>query len=257
LLDGAVDALDHKFLSVTQGLDISTDTHRASLAVEQVLGTLAQLRPAASSDASTPVLLREQQMLGRVARQFRLPEEQLRTRLLALRRAAKPRTSLPQAPAPKALIPKPTIRLSELSACDRLLLEVALSVPSSISRIESSIDIDEIDSEVGQQIFSACVRISQTGELPVFQRLLGEFDDPSIKSLLVDLDETCSGKPEAEPERLLQDLFAAFERRRQQFIRRQALASGQQDEDFALAELNRMRLSTHAEGLKQWEQKRR
>jgi DNA primase len=257
LLDGAVDALDHKFLSVTQGLDISTDTHRASLAVEQVLSTLAKLRPAASSAASTAVLLREQQMLGRIARQFRLPEEQLRTRLLALRRAAKPRSTNAQVPAPKAIVPKTAVRLADLSACDRLLLEVTLSAPSSIPRIESTIDVDEVDSDVGRQIFAACVRISQTGELPDFQRLLAEFDDPSTKSLLVDLDETCSGKPPAEPERLLQDLFAAFQRRRQQFNRRQALASGQQDEDFALAELNRMRLDSHAEGLKLWEQKRR
>ena len=66
LLATAVDALEHKFNSVTQGLDLSTDTHRASEAVEQVLATLAQLRPA-SSDAASPTLLREEQMLGRIA----------------------------------------------------------------------------------------------------------------------------------------------------------------------------------------------
>ncbi len=86
LLAGAVDALEHKFHSVTQGLDLSTDTHRASEAVEQLLATLAQLRPA-SSGAASPALLREEQMLGRIARQFRLPEEQLRNRMTALRRA--------------------------------------------------------------------------------------------------------------------------------------------------------------------------
>ena len=109
-----------------------------------------------------------------------------------------------------------------------------------------------------QGIVSASLREEERQlETALRPGLLAEFDDPSIKSLLVDLDETCSGKPPAEPERLLQDLFAAFQRRRQQFNRRQALASGQQDEDFALAELNRMRLNSHAEGLKQWEQKRR
>jgi len=90
LLRGAVDALEHKFHSVTHGLDLSTDTHRAAEAVEQVLATLAQLRPA-SRDAASPTLLREQQMLGRIARQFRLPEEQLRNRMTALRRARQSR----------------------------------------------------------------------------------------------------------------------------------------------------------------------
>ena len=90
LLAGAVDALEHKFRSVTHGLDLSTDTHRATEAVEQVLATLAQLRPA-SSEAASPTLLREQQMLGRIAREFRLPEEQLRNRLTALRKARQSR----------------------------------------------------------------------------------------------------------------------------------------------------------------------
>ena len=80
----AVDALEHKFHSVTNGLDTLTDTHRASQAVEQVLATLAQIRPASARRIAR--LLREQQMLGRIARQFHLPEEQLRNRLTALRR---------------------------------------------------------------------------------------------------------------------------------------------------------------------------
>ncbi len=43
LLATAVDALEHKFRSVTNGLDTLTDTHRASQAAEQLLATLAQI----------------------------------------------------------------------------------------------------------------------------------------------------------------------------------------------------------------------
>src|SRR5205814_10276578 len=79
LLATAVDALDHKFKVVTNGLDTLTDTHRASQAAEQLLATLAQLRPAGSGATSTS-LLREGQMLSRSARQLHVPEDKLRTR---------------------------------------------------------------------------------------------------------------------------------------------------------------------------------
>jgi DNA primase len=256
LLATAVDALEHKFLSVTQGLDISTDTHRSALAVEQVLASLAQLRSVASTSAPTAVLLREQQMLGRVARQFRLPEEQLRTRLVALRRAAKPRQSSSQSPEPAAA-PKQPVRLADLTACDRLLLEVVLSEPQNMPRIESLIGAGEIESPVVKQIYLTCLRLSHAGVSPDFQRLVAEFDDPALKSLLVDLVEFSSDKPPAESGRLLEDLLAAFQRRQQQSERRKALATGQQDDDFALAELDRLRRQSHAEELKLLEQKRR
>ena len=85
LLAQAVDALEHKFKAVTNGLDTLTDTHRASQAAEQMLATLAQIRPAGGG-ASSQTLLREEQMLSRIARKFHLPEEQLRSRLSAMRR---------------------------------------------------------------------------------------------------------------------------------------------------------------------------
>src|SRR5205823_2223763 len=85
LLTQAVDALEHKFKAVTNGLDTLADTHRASQAAEQLLATLAQLRPAGGGATSTS-LLREEQMLSRIARRFHLPEEKLRSRLTALRR---------------------------------------------------------------------------------------------------------------------------------------------------------------------------
>jgi DNA primase len=256
LLATAVDALEHKFLSVTQGLDISTDTHRAAQAVEQVLASLAQFRSAASSDASTAVLLREQQMLGRVARQFRLPEEQLRTRLVALRRAAKPRQAAQRSPE-TAATPKHPVRIADLTACDRLLLEVILSEPQNIPRIASLVAAGDVESPFVRQVYLTCLRLSQAGQRADFQRLLAEFDDPALKSLLVDLDDSSSSKPAAEPERLLQDLLAAFQRRQQQSERRKALASSQRNDDQALAELDRLRRETHPEGLKLWEQKRR
>ena len=69
LVDHAVDALEHKFKTVTNGLDTLTDTHRVSQAAEQMLATLAQIRQPGAG-ATSQALLREDQMLSRIARQF-------------------------------------------------------------------------------------------------------------------------------------------------------------------------------------------
>ena len=53
------------------------------------------------------------------------------------------------------------------------------------------------------------------GVLPDFDRLILEFDDPALKSLLVDLDVQgrAKGSRMAEPAELLKELVKAFQRR--------------------------------------------
>src|SRR3954469_20711103 len=122
LLATAVDALEHKFKVVTNGLDTLTDTHRASQAAEQLLGTLAQLRPTGAGASST-TLLREEQMLSRIARKFHLPEEQLRSRLNAIRRDAtsRPRNQRSEGENDRRAA-SPPLRLADLVAWDRGVL---------------------------------------------------------------------------------------------------------------------------------------
>jgi DNA primase len=257
LLGEAVDALEHKFTAVTNGLAPSTDTHRASQAVEQVLSTLAQIRPP-TSEPSSAVLLREQQMLGRVARKFHLPEEQLRSRLAALRRG--PRRQQPARRHASDAPARQPARLADLSACDRLLLELVLQEPDNLARIEPLVDAATIESPVARHIYDTCVRMAHAGQRPEFPRLLAAFDDPDIKSLLVSLDESCAARPLSESdqaERLLQDLSAALVRRRVEADRRAALDEARQDDDAALAELERLRRETRADQLRMLEQRRK
>src|SRR3954454_22550204 len=132
LLAQAVDALEHKFKSVTNGLDTLTDTHRASQAAEQLLATLAQIRPAASG-ASSQTLLREEQMLSRIAHRFHMPEEKLRNRLGAIRRdaSARPNRQQPTAGAQNQMT-RAALRLADLPAWDRDVLELMLLEPAIV-----------------------------------------------------------------------------------------------------------------------------
>ena len=71
-------------------------------------------------------------------------------------------------------------------------------------------------------IYAACCRLADEGIPPTFERLMLEFDEQALKSLLVELDETGRAKGTTQPEALLEDLI----RRIQQTDKRLALDSG-------------------------------
>ena len=263
LLTQAVDALEHKFRTVTNGLDTLTDTHRASQAAEQMLATLAQIR-AAGSGASSQTLLREEQMLGRIARKFHVPEEQLRSRLGALRRAARPKQrpvregarssardiaaagSVPNSSAP-----------ADVPGCDKLLLELLIKYPSYFSRIRAAVNPAMMETELARLIYRTWLSLAEGDQGPDFQRLLSAFEDPEKKNLLVGIDEESSIKPSIEAERLLQDFLLDYERRRLRTEQRQALAAGRSDDEFAIEAMNRIRLERSAQERKLLEQRRK
>jgi DNA primase len=235
LLAEACDALEHKFKAVTNGLDTLTDTHRASQAAEQLLATLAQIRPAGGS-ASSHALLREEQMLSRIARQFHLKEEHLRERLAAIRKQARSRQSVPRATesqsSDNALPPAPP-RWSELPSSDRDLLELVILDPTMIARVADVVEPAAISAPFARRIFAACCRLADEGAHEDFGRLLAAFDEPAMKNLLVELDESAAKKADADRERWLADVIDAQHRKSADAERRAALATARQSDDQA------------------------
>jgi DNA primase len=235
LLATAVDPLEHKFKAVTNGLDTLTDTHRASQAAEQLLATLAQIRPQ-SSGASSQTLLREEQMLSRIAREFHLKEELLRERLITLRRKKNQRGSRlvggntqtsDNVEQGSAVTPVP--RPAELPASDRLLLELILAHSSYFVRIRTTIDPSRIETTVAKRIYNVWVNLSRNDEEPEAPRLVAAFDDPGMKSFLVGIDSELSNKPVMEPEQMLQEVLGAYERQADAIDRRAALVAARKN----------------------------
>jgi hypothetical protein len=223
---------------VTNGLDTLTDTHRASQAAEQLIATLAKIRPA-SGGATSQTLLREEQMLSRIARQFHLPEEQLRSRLSAVRReAARPRTSKPRdaaavrrdsvAKTPAAEPPKP-LRAGDLPAWERGLLELLMLEPALIARVVDVVAPDAFASASARKIFTVCCDLTHNGQSCDFGDVLAALDDPNLKSLLVSLDESCAEKASADRERWLADLLHTHRRRGEEVEQRRVLAAARDD----------------------------
>jgi DNA primase len=255
LLAQAVDALEHKLNVVTNGLAISTDTHRASHAVEQVLTTLAGIRTPGGG-ASSAMLLREQQMLGRIAREFHLPEEQLRSRLAALRREVH-RHQGTAASQSAASEPAQRITLADLPAWDRELLELLLVAPEYLARIEDALDREAFTSPSALAIYDAYRRLAADDDVPELGQLMLQFDDPDMKSLVAQLDESSAAKASDDRERWLQGLVEAHQRRREENRQRQTLAAAQQDNASAEALAAEFFQRTRAKHLSEYERRNR
>jgi DNA primase len=269
LLTQSVDALEHKFNAVTNGLDTLTDTHRASQAAEQMLATLAHIRPAGGG-ASSQTLLREETMLGRIARKFHLPEEQLRSRLTALRRESRSRVAAKvsgvrfQVSGGRTLNsdtrqPTPDIypRLDDLPACERDLLELLLLEPQFISSIAGVVEGAAVTCSPARFIYETCCRLADNGEACDFHRLMTEFDDENLKNLLVSLDESSVERASADRERWLADLLETFQRRHDESQRRLALAAARENSSDAEQLLARFCEQSKSKHLSEYERRKK
>jgi DNA primase len=269
LLAQAADALEHKFNAVTNGLDTLSDTHRASQAAEQMLATLAQIRPAGGG-ASSETLLREEQMLGRIARKFHLPEEQLRNRLGALRRESHIRQAAKvsgvrfqvsegrsQMPDTRHLTPDNYPRLADLPAWERDLLELLLLQPDFITRIAEIVKPSDVTAKAARYIYDTCRRLAGSGKSFDFDRLMIEFDDAGLKNLLVSLDESCATKESVDRERWLADLLETYRRREEENERRMALAAARENSSDAEQLLSRFCEQSKSKHLSDYERRKK
>jgi DNA primase len=253
LVNHAADALEHKFQAVTNGLDTLTNTHRAAQAAEQLLATIARIRPAAGA-ASSRAILREQQMVSRIAHRFHLPEEQLRTRLASIRRDARGRAPARQNPENEGNSPS-TPRL-ELAAWERDLLELLIIDASFLSRIEIEIEPEDFQSGVARRIYEACrEQINQDGTLD-FGRLMSRFDDPAVKKLLVDLGESGDEKT-SERERWYQMAVAAVHQQRKELKTRQAFVQARENPHDAERMLEQFYQQSRTKNLSEYERRKK
>jgi DNA primase len=238
LLAQSVDALQHKILAVTNGLVPGADAHRSSQAVEAILATLARALPATA--ASSASLMREQQVLVRISRQFGVGEDSLRTRLKALRSASGGAVRGSRRAGGDQDRAKPP---AAASAWDRELLEIILHLPESLHEILDHVGEEDVDSPTARQLFTLVLEQHHVGETTTFERLMTAVDDADAKNLLVDCDEQGMLKSGSDARQRLRDLLADLHRRRQDAGHQATVAQLKQNqldpeqEDRALAAL--------------------
>jgi DNA primase len=230
LTESASDALEHAFHTATEGIDLQADLHAATAALEQLVATIAKA-PRLRADTQVEDRLREEKFLQRLAVDFRVPEGQVRELMTQLRRKTATRR---ENPAPTASVRE------KIEPLERELLEIVLQQPQLIERFANVVQPTQLVGRTCQDIYSRCVALWSSGVLPEFERLLLEIDDPVVKTLLVELDETGRAKAAVEYEARLRDVLAGFEsRQREQGLRGRtaALKDRQLAEEDALAVL--------------------
>ncbi|MBI2826604.1 MAG: DNA primase [Planctomycetia bacterium] len=223
LLAGAVDALEHKFNTASRGSTAQSAVHEANRVLEEVLGTLAKAPRLAASESSA-ARLKQDQVLQRLARKFELSEDRVRARLSSLRQSSRGRPLKPSNEA--ASTPAPT-----LDAREQELLELALLAPDCLPRMREEISAEQLTSPAARAILKSCYALAGTTP-SLFDRLLVEFDDPELKSLLVDLDERGRAKGTAEVSARFDQVLASYRRmRHSDELRRQSSALAKEGVD--------------------------
>lgn len=197
LLGTSVDALEHKTRVATRGIDLLRDTHRANQALEGILATIAKA-PGRVAGASADVRLREQQFLTRLARQFGLPEHELRSRVNDLRHKRErqaPVGAVERQPAPAKPLVVPKLR--DLESREVELLEILVIHPDLVELAISEIEVGQLKSECIRIIYRTIHGIHDSGGTADFGNVLTALDDPGLKNIWVELDERAHAKAAA------------------------------------------------------------
>jgi DNA primase len=186
LLAGANDALEHKIRSVTAGIDLARDTHRANLALEDILSTIARGVPSGSLDSTG---LRAAQVLARLARQFGLDESEVRERFSQLRRS-RARSVQPDTRDATAA----DYKLSALSTAETELLEILVLHSELAPTALAEVVDDDLNSPAARAILETYRRLEERGQSVEFNAVLAEIEDPQLKNILVQLDDLANEK---------------------------------------------------------------
>ncbi|MFM8378726.1 MAG: DNA primase, partial [Planctomycetia bacterium] len=214
LLAAAVDPLEYRMDEAEAKLAGRGGDDAALAAVESVLKPLASVSERSPMSPSQRQL-REDQVLGRLARRFGLSREALGNRLRDLR-SQRPVTvaAADPLPAPAAL--------RRLPAWDREVLEVLVGVPDSIGLIVREVPPADLESSEGRTVLEAARQLHDAGKPVALSGLLLAITDPTLQSLLVAVDDSTAERGPVDPAERLHHLEDALRRRSAQ---RQAQAS--------------------------------
>jgi DNA primase len=212
LVASACDPLDYRMDEVLAGLAVDAGDDAALASVESVLKALAAAG-SRSSLVGSQARLREDQILGRLARRFGLSRDLLRTRMLELRGPTASATGVTAAES---------LRSTRLPAWDREVLEVLVGVPDSVGLIIREVGPADVETPACRTVIETAGRLHAAGRGVALADLLMELVDPALQSLLVAVDESGAERGGLDPRERVGHFTEALRRRAAE---RQALVS--------------------------------
>lgn len=211
-IDSAVDALEHRLRLVCSGFDPLRDVHQANVAVEGMLAILARAGNSVSGsgigqDSSG---LRLQQVLMRLARHFGLEQSHLQRRLGQLQSGRRrwTRSVVAEEPSPAA---ERTYRLADMAPIEVEILEICLLRPDLVPIVLERVPENVFQSPAGQQLLKLYTDLELEGAELDFHCLMAATEEPSLKSLVVSLEDLASRKAKYSIEDPLQRLHRICE----------------------------------------------
>ena len=228
LIAGAIDALEHKIRTVCKGFDPLLDTHRANVALEDILSSLARVSQQGLLE-NDGARLRQDQILVRLGRQFGIEQTEIRLRLDAIRQRAKQieqfrkqanqgttsTQSASGASGPNSVpqqvrrdvpagdrIPSSTVsdvasveyRYSELLPIECELLEILVLHPELVSFAIERFPVDKLQSSTAKYVFQLYLDLELDGHPLDFPSVMSATEEPRLKSLLVSLEDQAARK---------------------------------------------------------------
>ena len=182
LVDGAADAIEHKIKIETCGVDLVSDTHKANVALDRILQTLARI-PLTVFSSSADKVIRRDQLLTRIGRKFGVEREQLKTRLLELR--SKVRT---YEYGSEPTVVEQKVDFSKLLRRETELIQLILHAPDHLDTIIENIAPGQFVEGPLRQLYLYIDQCFQTGDGTTFDDLMLTIEEPDLKNVLVYLD---------------------------------------------------------------------
>ena len=237
LVNNASDAIDHKIRIETEGVDLVRDTHNSNMALDRVLQTISRV-PASVFEQSADKVLRQDQLLTRLARQFGVEKDQLKARLLQLRSKAPQRRD-------EVDEPKSHIDFTKLVRRECELLQVLLNVPEQLDTIVERVSPEQFVAGPLKQVYEFIDECFQNGNSTSFDDLMLVIENPELKNVLCFLDEEWQEKQAANPEQigmsmtaLVNEIIEDFRKVELDSGKRKAISSLHQQELNAEEELS-------------------
>ena len=216
---GAPDALEHKFRQVCQGFDPLLDTHRANIALEDVLSTMSHVSHS-SLLSNEAMRLRQDQLIARLARQFGIEQSEIRMRLESIRKQTtmreRQRQELRRSQGPSlemgldsAVSGTPgeqrhteqdvapvliSYKYSEMTPTECELFEIMAIHPELAPMAIERFPVANLSTTTAKKLFQLVLDLELEGHALDFDSLMSATEDAGLKSVLVSVEEHAARK---------------------------------------------------------------
>ena len=193
LLETAAEAWEYKLRLTIERIGVDSVDGR-----EQIVAEMLELfRQAPGFGGSA----RENIVLNRLAFRVGLSETRIREMLVESRRKAMRATSGASKKAPSTdQSPHATsggIKVESTTPASKLereLLELALSDPTAVEVLRSSVTVNEFQQLNFRRLLGICYRLVEEGQHPSYEKVMSAAEDPILKQLVVTLESAAREK---------------------------------------------------------------